>query len=95
MTKDPASGTGTAKPNARAYTPFPIYGPECSDDTATGPSSRARQLYSMCRVLLAASDTNLTIEPEFGGHIEVMTQLADELRQSVDDLHPNLWTATP
>jgi len=95
MTKDPACGTGTAMPNARPYIPFPIYGPECADDTATSPSRRAHQLYSMCRVLLAASDTNLTMEPEVGGHIEVMTQLADELRQKVDDIDPNRWVSAP
>lgn len=91
MTKQPASGTDTALPIGQAKgkapsIPTPIYKADADDPAAVQPFARAKQLCSMCRVLIRATDSNMRIEllEELPGQIEVMYQLADELWKHLD-----------
>jgi|GEM_PF-4342068 len=68
------------------YTPMPIYGRDADDPTARSPAHRADQLFYMCKILIRAADSpmNVDLAEILPGQLEVMAQLADELRQHLD-----------
>lgn len=74
-----------------SYHPQDIYdATKAIDPKAVSPWNRACQISHMCRVLIAASDTsfNIPLTDSLSGQLEVMYQLADELRHYLEDAEP-------
>lgn len=87
MPKDPASGNSPALSIPTGFVRLPIYEPGAEDPTATSPHHRATQLGDMCRILILASDSAMRIDliDALPSQLEVMAQLADELRQHLEN----------